>query len=358
MDIVGFCYSGMEQIAIEEVKRLIGKKGIATEGAIIIDKCTEEDLHKLAYFTQSLFRIAAYVGQVPCKDGNFKLTDKTSFNFLKHKTFKVECISEIEDRIEMAAAVGEQILELVECKVDLKKPQCIVVCHISQEMMILGNDVSGYDLSRREYKVFSHKESVKGPISYALVAFSGFDGSQEILDPFCRGGDIVIEAAYIASGFPVRHFEKDKMAFIPRVFLEQMDVSIKKFKGKINGADGLFQNIQAGTKNAKIGGVGDSIEWCRVDLEWIDIKFKKGEIDLIVTMPPLPRQYLLKNVMKEYDTFWKQAKYLVSKSGTVTVIDNPLFREAATKAGWKMEKEVTIKKGQAVYNIVSYGRGK
>jgi len=59
-------------------------------------------------------------------------------------------------------------------KVDLENPDLIFYVYIFNERCYLGIDFCGFDLSKRDYKVFSSASDIKGTIAYSLLRIVGY----------------------------------------------------------------------------------------------------------------------------------------------------------------------------------------
>ena len=113
---------------------------------------------------------------------------------------------------------------------------------------------------------------------------------------------------------PFKHFNFDK-------FFNNIDKKISKEKLKIIGYDHSMKFVNYAKKNAKIAGVAKKIHFSRVDVEWLDIKFKKNSVDKIVTDIPVLSKYSdQKAVEKAYKELFYQADYILKKNGAVVIL--------------------------------------
>ncbi len=217
---------GIEDIAALEVKELINAKGSVKESVVIFDVKKEEELYQLCYRAQS-------IGKVLLLYDYFEFNDKkTIINKIKKlklkknnkKTFKVSC-KRIGEHDFSSQEIENEVGKLIDLKCDLINPDIIFCVYIYNNMCYFGVDVCGLDLSKRDYKIFSLPNSLKGTIAYALVRISGYKEGDIFLDPFCGSGEIAIEAARFAAKFPTIYYEKQKLKFNK---FELIDKKIKK----------------------------------------------------------------------------------------------------------------------------------
>ncbi len=238
------------------------------------------------------------------------------------------------------------------------------------DWVFLGIDFTGFDASKRDYKIFLTPVSVKGAISYALLCYSGYEKKHVLLDPFVNDGSIAIEAALYSAGKPVHYYKKDKLAFSRLApfrakgtarFFERIDKKIKKGKLPISGFDAAFQYVDYGKKNAKIAGVEKLIYLSRVESEWLDIKFEKKSVDRIVTKIPEPSRKLIpRNAQKLHGELFYQAEYILNDNGKIGILcrDLPSLEPHYSKHGFAVEKQKDVWTGEQKMCMAVLVKGK
>ena len=82
----------------------------------------------------------------------------------------------------------------------------------------------------------------------------------------------------------------------------------------------MFKYVDFLKKNAKIAGVDKHINFSRVELEWLDIKFKKESIDRIITNPPISKNANLDKVYNEF--FSDKTAHLFGRTFPVILAQN------------------------------------
>jgi putative N6-adenine-specific DNA methylase len=307
-----------------------------------------KELCKLSYLSQSAYRVLFYLGEFKfknLKDLEEKAKEIDYSEFVKpNKTFAVRCkhVTEVPSSREIEHLIGSHI----EGKVNLDKPDIPILAYICEDRCYMGIDFSG-DLGRREYRIFTHSSAMAGPVAFCLNVLAGFKKGATLLDPFVGCGTIPIEAALHASKFSVNHFQKDKFKFskiidgVDEDFLETLDKE-SKLPGKqtIFGYDHLLRHVTAAKKNAKIAGILKTVYISKVSTEWLDAKFKKGQVDMIVTDPPqVSRQVNPKDAEKILDEFFYQCDYVLNKDGCVVLSLHSTDKvvEKAEKHNFKLE---------------------
>ena len=349
--------SGQEDISLLEVKELIGVKGTTIEGGVMFDASIDGFI-LLCYKAQSAKRVLLLVCDFAFgdffKDVATELK-KSDLSKIKNKKILVEGLrigKHSFNRIDAA----QHIAKIIGKKIDYDTPDVHIFVYVVNEHCYIGIDLAGFDLSKREYKIFSHAASLKGTIAYGALRLAGFDGKKKLLSCFSKSGVFEIEAALFASGKAVNFYRKDKFAFWKldefkdkRLF-EKMDKKIKDKKLNITAINNDLRHVSAGQKNAKIAGIEKQLGFSRMDVDWLDVKFKEGEIGLLVAQPVAGETAKMKE-------FFHQAQYVVSKKGKVLVVSHgDSFKELAEKNGFKLVEERVLKRGESVVRIEVFGK--
>lgn len=314
MNIIVKTPIGGEVAAIEEVKDLIDKKAIQEEGQISFSLSNEEELFEYCFFTQAALQVLVEFTKEWLKEGmSFRIRAQTQ---------------------EIEAEEGSKLNSQGKFKVDLNNPQLPLIIH--KEKLYI--DFTG-DISKRDFRVFTHRQTIKGPVAFCFLKLSGYTGKESLLDPFSRDGTIVLEAAHYALKKSVREFDWEKMNFTHFPKFEDIDFEtfFEKFKPKdeklpIWGLSSEFRDVNAAKKNSRIAKV--TINFSRVDSDWVDVKFEKNQFDLLIAHPPRLSE-------KAFDEFIKAAKIISKK---IVLLENPkegrrsLFSGKDEKGIWVLKK--------------------
>ena len=360
---------GIENIAAAEIRELIGAKAKTGNGCVLFEFKKFEDLCLLCYKCQSADRILYLIGKFEFEDffeelekfiGKIGLDDWIS----KCKKFKVECIrvgSHDFKSVDAEAKIAGILLKKDKGrKIEMKDYSIIFFAYISDDKCYFGVDFAGFELNKRGYKIFLHPNSLRGTIAYALMRESGFQKDETLLDPFSRDGVIVIEAALHASNFPVNYYKKERFAFLKldlidsdKLFAGTDKKIIKKTKAELYSFDYMFKHVDYSRKNAKIAGIDKQINFSRVELEWLDIKFKKETVDRIVTNLPSSKNANLDKIYKE---FFYQAEFILKKDGAIALLTKmPEFaKKYAEKHNFSAAKEMKIRSGGQELGIIVF----
>ncbi len=400
MKLLAISYEGTEEIMKKEIKDLINADSrIGPSTCIAEIKETDKTkcmriYAKLAYLGQSFSHILELIGYFNMDSfENIEQASKFDFSRLSNSTFRVTCLRIGEHSFsskDVEPKLGEIILESVskseknskqkiQTKVDLNNPDIEVFVYIYNNKCYIGYNYANFDLSKRDYRVYSHPKSIKGTLAYILLKIADYDGKQILMDSFSHSGEIAIEAAFIKSGFPINYFRKDKFGkFIDRIYLEEIDkerikedVKVKsneyseknkspkreiniKSQKTIYAFDSQLSNVKATKQNSIIAGLKDYIDISKIDAEWLDVKMNEKSVDLIVTNPEVPHRANHRDIKKKYEEFFYNSEYVLKKEGKIYAISNPLFRETATKKYFKLIRTITLKKGNQFIEVDVY----
>jgi len=266
-------------------------------------------------------------------------------------------------------------------KVNLKNPSFNLYIYAHNNSVYVGIDLSG-DLSKRDYKIFNNAVSLKGPTAFGLLMIAGFNPKDIYLNPCCYSGTLEIEAALYATHTSHRFYSKsfpfmklhdilnsavdgakntentgsnhwDK--FFSSIDKERLsEAKSKKFS--ITGSDKLLSSIAAGTKNAKIAGMEQFIDFRRIDHDWMDIKFEENSIDKIITFIPGSSKHD-KNISKEYKEIFYQAEYILKKNGRLVVmcLSKDLLIQSSSEY-FDVDHEMQAHSGAQVMHILFFKR--
>lgn len=365
---IAITHKGIEDISALEIKELIKSKAEIDETVCIFEIKKREDLALLCYKGQSFIKILYLIDSFKFKDKNeienkLRLNEKELNQFIKNKTFKVNCKrlgNHNFNSVDIEKLIMNGILNKFKLKIDYENPDINLYAYIYESNFYLGIDFSGFDLSKRDYRIFLHPAALKGTIAYSLLRIGDYKSKETIIDPFCGSGTISIEAALHASALPLNYYRKEKFAFLKflKFNFEKIDKKINKNKLNIIGYDYLLRHVKAAQKNAKIAGVDKKIKISRIEVEWLDTKFEKNSIDKIISHPPDVSKFNEKNMEKLYNEFFNQTKYVLKKKGLVVLISNKrdLIKKISKEYKFKLIKEREVWQGQEKLDILVFGK--
>ncbi|MBU0757600.1 MAG: hypothetical protein KKF44_06025 [Nanoarchaeota archaeon] len=374
-------HMGAEDLCADEIKERISAKNIKTEDNVVLFDIDELlDLCNLCYTAQSVHKIVLMLGQVnifPELEKTIEELKKIQFDLDiwsdKNTVAMVDCerIGKHEFKsVDVAAALSGIIRQRSGEKIELsfKSPNLVFFLYIYKNKGYFGIDFSVKDLAKRDYKIFQTKTSIKGTLAYLAIRYSGYDGKGNLLDCFSKEGIMAIEAALYAKNFPVNFYSKDRFMFKNfkplldediEVFLKRLDSKIKKAKPKIFSLNSQLKLMRIAQKNAKIGGIFDSIVFSAKSIEWMDTKFDEKTIDYVVTYIPESGRNNPEAASKLYEELFYQFEYVLKKTGKVVFIalTTDLLEKAAKKHKFKISGNKRIYSGKQEFILIRFERG-
>jgi 23S rRNA G2445 N2-methylase RlmL len=362
---IAITYPFLSDYASQEIKEKINTKTKTLENAVIFDVKDKEQLAQLSYSLQSI----SHIGLLLLNSSFNKIEElkqkikETKIKTLDKKTFCARCIenSTEHDTKELEAQIGSHIFQNIKDinpEVDLENPELNFLFQVNKNNIILFQDFSGLDLSKRDYKVFINRLDVKGSLAYLLLRFANYNKNQSILDPFCKAGTIAIEAALYLTNTSPNFFRKDR--FIFQKYFE--NTPLKDQRKEINkktifAYDSLLKNITATRKNAKIADINKAIQFSRTILEDIDLKFEKT-LDLICSFPPQENKFNTKKIVKTYNELFRQGHLTLKKTGKIALImlNKEKIIKIADKNSFKIIKQQKTFAGQQPLHLLLFER--
>jgi tRNA G10 N-methylase Trm11 len=302
---------GLEEVAQQEIKELGAD---STVHANVLEFSNDsENSPRL----QSARRILLAMG----KDKKFENLDSKGFpwaKFCSKKTFKIEVegVKGQENRIEIAKVMAQNIFEgldnKLEIRLEMKKPDFLVVVFFNGTEYFMGLDIHG-DLNSRKYRLFPNSASFKGDASYYFVRLSGFTPGEKLLVGFCKDGSIAIEAALFS----------------------------EKNNGNILAFDESMPNVVAARKNAKVAKV--DLEVQKYSLEDLDVKYGEGVFDRCIF-------YITSKDEDKINELYYQVNYILKKRGTLLLIGRESW-EVSVSDKFKLVGNEELKRGESVHKV-------
>ena len=247
--------------------------------------------------------------------------------------------------------------------INYKTPELRLMTLLVESKGYFCRDLFGKNLSKREYKIYHNRNSLKAPLAYALIRESCYTNGKQFIDPFCADGVVAIEAALYGMKKSPRFYEKDTLFQKPLPTPSLLFTPISHLSPHLLCIDSTMLHINAAKKNAKVAGVQDSLEFSRTDLGWLETKCEKGSVDCIAThLPEISHSTAPMQRKKLYDELFYQAEYILSTCGTIGL----LFRnhdlttlaveEAAMKWKFTLTKSLIAFQGKDEMILLVYSK--
>lgn len=375
MDGIVITHPGLEAVSGKEVKELIGADCRLETSIALFSTERLEDFCTLCYRSQSAMKVLHMFlsGSIRSLDevlphiGNLDLSV-----WLGDSSFAARCVivdNEGLDTMESERLIGEVIHEKYGAKVDLENPDVLFCMYVFRDRFYFGVDFAGFDLSKRNYRIFALSDAIKATAAYALVRLGGYKKGMVMLDPFTHSGTVAIEAALFATKKPVNYYGKDRFGFLnfPQFkgvdfskFFEKHDRFDAELKG-ITASDSQQRHVRAAEKNAKIAGMNKQINFTRMEIEWLDTKFEKQSVDRIITNPPKASRLLTeKGIEKMYQELFYTADFILKPDGRIVLLAKNYMQilRHAQRYNFALKGNFKFMQGKEEFSILVFEREK
>lgn len=262
-------------------------------------------------------------------DGTFAIDAHTNASILDHTLF-------IEQRVKDAIVDRFRASDGRRPNVNKDDPDLLVHVHLVKNRCTLLVDTSGESLHRRGWRRYQGRAPISETLAAALVMFSGWDRRAPLLDPFCGGGTILIEAAMLARNIaPALRREKfgfqrwpgyDAPAWVQLLRDAERAVN-HKVKLNLYGRDWDPATIAGAEENLVGAGLEGEIEFELGEAtEW---EPRKGWNAWIVTNPPYgERVGAERGLVESYQRFGQFVNTCCSGYSLALLTANPRLAEA------------------------------
>lgn len=359
MKAIASCIPNLEFITQEEIKEILDSKSeITYPGRVEFEIKRYEDLAKFIYHSRSIIKAYLLIEKINfnTKEDIIKEISKIEFPLLK-ETFVVRCERSGNhnfNSIEIEKEAGEIIYKNAKIKVDLKNPDTTIIIDLIYNNCFIGIDFTGIKLSKREYRVRLSSSSINTCLAYCMIRMASIMPSDMILDPFCKSGEILIEAAQYLLKIPNCLRLEDKLLYKKFIDVKFKDTTINK-KLKLFGIDSLQNNLVCAEINSKIASVKENIKFSKLEIEWIDTKFEKNSIDKIITFPIYPTNSVpLKKIEKLYKELFYQLGFVLKKTGIILILTPipEIIEKYSSDYKFKKIKEIKINYTNKEFTII------
>lgn len=194
--------------------------------------------------------------------------------------------------IDVQRVAGQALVDKYGRRVDLKNPETIVRVDVARDLCIVGIQETRFSLRIRYPRVFQHYSALNPVIAYAMLKLANVRSGDRVLDAFCGGGTIIIEAAQCWDGLE----------------LLGLDISPKS----IEGAWG----------NSEAAGVKDRVKFLVGDATRLERYLPAGwRVNKVISNLPFGiRSGRLKALPKIYSGFLRSLKPFLEENSTVCLL--------------------------------------
>ena len=177
-------------------------------------------LHFDCHSTKYLYKTALTLpwDQLLQLDQAFMINARVSESKISHSRYAALCLKD---------AIADWFQQRFKARpnVDKVQPDLVFDLHIRQNQAVISLDLAGESLHRRRYRQESVEAPLQETLAAAIIDFSGWDGTRELLDPMCGSGTLLAEAlirhARIPAGYLRHEFGFQHLPdFVPELWLK------------------------------------------------------------------------------------------------------------------------------------------
>ena len=191
--------------------------------------------------------------------------------------------------------------------VELDNPDMRIDLHINNDLATLSLDASGNSLHKRGYRMDINKAPLNEALAAGLLKLTGWQDNENLYDPMCGSGTIIIEAALMLKNiFPgsiIQKFGFESWGNYDSSLLDKVKNNAggkKEFKAKLFASDIDPKAILIAKQNAKRAGVDDIIDFKVKDFAKTT---KPEERCIIIANPPYGKRLQTDDIINLYKTF-------------------------------------------------------
>jgi len=291
---------GIEDIVEKEIKERFKAKVsrfMNLQGKVLVET-SEKNLQKI-FKLHSIYHIIKFIDHFEIS------TSKKGLNEIYKKMKKIE-IEEMKKAksfrvtsqrigkhaftsVQIQKFAGQALVDKYNKKVDLKNFELNVICDVIGNKCVVGLQLTKDSLHKRFKRVFNHPAAIKAPLAFAMLKLANIKENEILLDPFCGGATIPIEAALV------------------------YDKKIKIFASDVN--EKFLEGAKQNAKAAKVDFIDFKLANARRLEEFYD------SVDKIITNPPYGvRMSKNKNLRGLYFDFLNSAEKVLNDKGRIVLI--------------------------------------
>ncbi len=241
--------------------------------------------------------------------------------------------------------------------IDLKHPDVQFDIHIQRNTCTVSLDSSGESLHKRGYRTDTNIAPINEVLAAGLVLLSGYDGTQNFVDPMCGSGTILIEAAMIANNIPANinrsefafekwpDFDEELFKLIHDSLLKKIRNTDKKIIG-FDKAPSAVSKAQGNIENASLE------EFIKVERKNFFEEVSPVEGNIIVVFNPPYGERLEVNVPVFYGQIGDTLKQHYPDTSAWLITSD--FEEGLKNVGLRTSRRIKVFNGKLECKFVKY----
>ena len=285
----------MHDFCIDELKDILKKNLEVLDYSILkADFDSYEDLcrdvYEILHYSRTVERVLIYLGKTKNID-NLDISEN-SLSFINNKLkFEVDCIDfGTFSKLEGEKIIGRKILEAnPNLEVDLENFDLSFKVFELDGFFYLGLDCINFKLTRRDWRVNISGMSVNPLVSVYLFYLMGLQKEKNkkatFLDPHCNMGDMILESSIFSGDIPLNLKNRLNIPLL-KVFDFRPKIP-SKGKSKWSFFAVVRDNKIFRQVRENINFSGQKIKLSQYEFDWLDVKYKKGDITYCISQFPI-----------------------------------------------------------------------
>jgi 23S rRNA G2445 N2-methylase RlmL len=342
--------AGLEQLTQQDLKEQYSLTSTSPTSNVVECDTTPQTLINLATHLQTPRRILLAIGKFKTPESisfsslSFPLTDI----FTNETSFKIEVenFPGIDNRLNLAKTVAGKLYATFQSlslnpKLDLKRPQILLLIFYSNDQYFVGIDITGKELNSRPYRLFPHQSSFKGDLAYFFIRQSKFQSPKKLLVGFAKDGSLAIEAAIYTS----RTSLQDPSSFSCQAFPSWKNLSsspsVHSIPQLISVFDETTPNITAIRKNSYLAKVEKFLNISKHSLDELDTKYDPQSFDTVIF-------HITSKDEEKINDLYYGLDYILKPQSNVLIIGRPGW-EFPLSSKFLLLEQKDIIKGDSTY---------
>ncbi|MFH0261178.1 bifunctional 23S rRNA (guanine(2069)-N(7))-methyltransferase RlmK/23S rRNA (guanine(2445)-N(2))-methyltransferase RlmL [Vibrio barjaei] len=301
--------NGLENLLAQELEQL-GLTSVKPVQAGVKFKASNEQIYRACLWSRYASRFVKVLSEFTCQDDMDLYLAASSINWVNHfhssKKFIVDFNGtnrEIRNSQYGAMKVKDAVVDCFNKKnlprPNISKDRADVRVHVRlhKDKALIGLDMVGSGLHQRGYRTEAGRAPLRETLAAAIVARSGWTQGQNMLDPMCGSGTLLIEAAMLAANMApgvkrqswcfeaLEDFEPEVWAEVKSEANVQARRGVKKTDSRFWGFDNDPKVLRTAKENAKRAGVEELINFELGDASQVTKPAGFGE-GVVVCNPP------------------------------------------------------------------------
>lgn len=344
----------ISEYSLLEIKNLT-KKDIKQKdkGFFTLILKDEKELKDIVY---NLFYNSKTIENIYLNIQEFKKAEEINIksdtiSFIKKKlTFEVDCKAQTNlDKKETEKIIGTTLQNAnSNLSVNLNDFDLSFQIIKTKKTYYLVLDLIGFNLSKKDYKLNTNSNTINSLIPTYCFYKLGLDKLKSpitIMDPCASLGDMIIESSLFKS--PV-NIKKRHQIVIYKLF--GIYTNIPKTKDDKNKYIAIVQNNKIFKQlKENISFATAKVKVSQFEFDWLDVKYKKDEIDYIITQfPQIKDKQEFEDFQKE---FFYQAEF-ICKTAICIITKTKISEKYIKKNNLKITSKDKITIGEQEYIII------